>query len=234
MAFVILVLAICASTVFITLGSWSKLVRTPLHARWLLIPIIAIPIALKVIDLPEDQVASLGFGLYLGAYGLLLIFCLLNLSVRGMAVVAIGVALNAVVIGLNRGMPTRAVDGQPVEASALHKPEASTDLLPWLGDIIVLPITRETISFGDLIVGVGLVNVVFWASRERKRHSTDSREIDISTVLGPHDDLDTLLGSTTATAAAGTGELRGPSDIGLASLSPEPEPEPEPASEPRA
>lgn len=186
MAFLILVLALCAATVFITLGSWSRLVRTPLHARWLLVPVVAIPIVLRVVELPTDRIGTLGFGLYLAAYGLLLVFCLLNLSVRGMVVVAVGVALNALVLGLNHGMPTIAVDGVPVERTALHSPRESTDLLPWLGDVIVVPVTRETLSFGDLIIGVGLVNVVFWASRPRRRHTGDDRGEDTTRFTPEH------------------------------------------------
>ena len=230
MAFVILVLAVCAATVFITLGSWSRLVRTPIHSRWLLIPIVAIPVALAFVDIPANRVGTVGFGLYLGAYGLLLIFCLLNLSVRGMVIVAIGVALNALVIGLNHGMPTKAVDGETVEPSALHKPRESSDLLPWLGDVIVMPITRETISFGDLIIGVGLVNVVFWASRPRKRHAGEDGGIDISRYVPPANDTDTLLGSAAASAAAQAeaAELAGLGDA--TALLPTVEPEAEPRS----
>jgi len=185
MAFLILLAAVCAATVFITLGSWSRLVRTPLRSRWLLVPALGIPIALRLIDLPANRVGTIGFGCYLTAYGLLLTFCFLNLSVRGMAVVAVGVALNAIVIGLNHGMPTEAVDGKKVEATALHKPRASNDLLPILGDVIVMPVTRETVSFGDLIIAVGLINVVFWASRPKKRVTISDTAVDEPEVASP-------------------------------------------------
>lgn len=190
MAFLLLLVALCAATVFVTVGSWSRLVRTPLRSRWLLVPAIGIPIALRFIDLPANAVGTWGFGLFLGAYGLLLTFCFLNLSVRGMAVVAVGVALNAFVIGLNHGMPTVAVDDKPVTPSALHIPRSDTDILPMLGDAIVMPITRETISFGDLIIAVGLMNVVFWASRTKKRGSSEpatetATTDDTTDILGP-------------------------------------------------
>ena len=173
MAFLLLLVALCVATVFVTVGSWSRLARTQLRSRWLLVPAIAIPIALRFVHLPANAVNTWGFGLYLAAYGLLLTFCFLNLSVRGMAVVAVGVAMNACILGLNHGMPTVAVDDRPVTPSALHKPQSSSDILPVLGDAIVMPLTRETISFGDLIIAVGLMNVVFWASRPKRRGSTE-------------------------------------------------------------
>lgn len=232
MAFVILVLSACAATVFVTLGSWSRLVRTPLQSRWILVPVIAIPVALAFVDIPANRIGTLGFGLYLGAYGLLLVFCLLNLSVRGVAVVAMGVALNTLVIGLNHGMPTTAVDGASVATTAMHKPRESSDLLPWLGDVIVMPVTRETISFGDLIIGVGLVNVVFWASRPRKRHAEDGPTIDISQYVPPADDIDTMLGSGAPATIdlADTGELAalGDSTATLPAIDTDIEPDPRP------
>lgn len=150
------------------MGSWSRLWHTPLRSRWLLVPALCIPIALRFIELPADRISTIGFGCYIASYGLLLTFCLLNLSVRGMAVVAIGVACNTLVIGLNHGMPTVAVDNNAVTPSVFHNPRSSNDLLPILGDAIVVPVTRETISFGDLIIGFGLINVVYRASRRKR------------------------------------------------------------------
>lgn len=168
MAYLILLFSACVATVAITMGSWSRLWHTPLRSRWLLVPALGIPIALRFIDLPADRISTVGFGCYIASYGLLLTFCLLNLSVRGMAVVAIGVACNTLVLGLNHGMPTVAVDNNTVTPSVFHNPRASNDLLPILGDAIVVPVTRETISFGDLIIGVGLLNVVYRASRRKR------------------------------------------------------------------
>jgi len=59
----------------------------------------------------------------------LLGFCLVNLSVRGMGVVAIGIACNALVIGLNLGMPTKAFHGGRVDTTVTQQPAEHSDLL---------------------------------------------------------------------------------------------------------
>ncbi|MFZ4516131.1 MAG: DUF5317 family protein [Acidimicrobiia bacterium] len=188
MAFLILLASACLATVAVTVGSWARLARTPLRSRWLLVPALAIPITLRFVTLSENQISTIGFGCYIAAYGFLLTFCLLNLNIRGMAIVAIGVACNTLVLGLNHGMPTVAVDGKPVTPSALHNPRAGNDLLPILGDVIVVPGTRETISFGDLIIGVGLINVVFWASRRKRTPALADAPLSVPETDGTEDE----------------------------------------------
>ncbi|HET8601156.1 MAG TPA: hypothetical protein VFL99_12575, partial [Segeticoccus sp.] len=53
-----------------------------------------------------------------------------------------------------------------VETSVKHRPERPGDLLTVLDDRILMPAPfHELLSFGDLILAVGLVDVCFWASR---------------------------------------------------------------------
>jgi hypothetical protein len=92
---------------------------------------------------------------------LLLGFCLVNLNLRGMAVVAIGIALNGTVIVLDRGMPVRAATSVPT--SVMSHDERPSDKLVFLGDVMALG--RQRVSFGDLILAVGLVDVLFHRSR---------------------------------------------------------------------
>ena len=115
-----------------------------------------------------------------------------------MAIVLIGVACNATAITVNRGMP---VDVPPdwlakswVEPTIKHHPQDSDDRLMFLGDIIVLRAPFDAvISFGDLIIAVGLCDVTFHASRKRRRRAlpptngttVDPRTIDLSTFAEP-------------------------------------------------
>lgn len=119
---------------------------------------------------------ALGFGIFVAALVALVVFCALNLHLTGMSIVLIGAALNLLVVALNGGMPVRLADDAPsdrvaaLETSATHLPEDDADALSFLGDIIVLPDPVDrSISFGDLILGVGLVDVLVHASRHRKR-----------------------------------------------------------------
>ncbi|MGH7358589.1 MAG: DUF5317 family protein, partial [Acidimicrobiia bacterium] len=102
-------------------------------------------------------------------YALILAFCILNLRVRGMTIVAIGVAMNALVIGLNQGMPVD-TDGGTVETTAFHRAEQDDDLLPFLGEIVPLPEPfDQMVTFGDLVIAVGLVDAAYHASRRPAR-----------------------------------------------------------------
>ena len=87
---------------------------------------------------------------------------------------AVGIALNGAVITVNHGMPIRAPKAA-VAATTKHHAERPSDKLTPLGDIILVPALRQSLSFGDLIMLVGLVDVLFHCSRNpatRRRVAT--------------------------------------------------------------
>ena len=109
--------------------------------------------------------------LLVGSYALLLAFALANVAVVGMWLVATGIALNLVVIAANSGMPVRpsalraagvvdagAVSGLPLAAK--HHLERPSDRLVVLADIIPVSPLREVVSFGDVVMAVGVADVV--------------------------------------------------------------------------
>ena len=100
-------LGIALLATLLTRGSVVRLFGLPIQSLWLLIVGLGIQVALWLVDVPSDRVDDLGFGLLMLSYALVLAFCFVNIRVRGMAIVAIGFAMNAVVTGLNEGMPTR-------------------------------------------------------------------------------------------------------------------------------
>lgn len=119
--------------------------------------------------------------LVLASYLMLLGFAGLNLHLVGMGVVMIGMAANAAVIGLNDGMPIRpsavvaAELATPEQASrmradAKRRPERPGDQLVILADIVPVPPLREVVSFGDLVIGVGVADVLVHLMRGRARH----------------------------------------------------------------
>jgi len=161
----------------VTRGSYVRLVMAPWRWAGLLLGGFAIQLFLEYADIPESRWHDLGFGLLVASYVLLLGFCFGNLIMKGMTVVMIGVACNAVVIAANQGMP---VDVPPdweqsgwIEPTIKHHPQESDDDLMFLADIIVLRSPFDiVISFGDLILAVGLVDVAFHASRRPRRRRT--------------------------------------------------------------
>src|SRR5205814_3080184 len=93
-------------------------------------------------------------------YACLVLIALANLSVTSMWMVALGLTLNAFVIGLNHGMPvgkraTNAIGHPPAVYAVEHHTERSSEKLAFLGDVIPIRPLGEAVSFGDLIIAVG-------------------------------------------------------------------------------
>ena len=169
----------------VTRGSLRRLFRRPVRGIPLLVVGLGLQIALELLDLSRDRIDDLGFGLFAGSWALILGFCLANVfTLRGIGVVAVGVAMNALVVALNMGMPTsdRLVDRPsgarievPVERTAKERPEHDDDLLGFLGQIIRLPENPidDALSFGDLVIALGVIDVAFHRSRRSRSTLTD-------------------------------------------------------------
>jgi hypothetical protein len=174
----VLTIASAVLVVVVTFGSFAQLSRLTVTGGWMLAAGLGIQILLDVVDVPDDLVETVGYGLLMASFALILAFCLANLRTAGFGVIAIGVAMNALVIGLNQGMPTIDIgndaDGKrirkPVPVSVKHRPERPDDLLKILDDRIVLPEPFDAVvSFGDLVVAVGICELAYFASRRRRR-----------------------------------------------------------------
>ncbi len=174
----ILTLAAATVVVLVTRGDPRRLSRLKISSAWLLFAGLAIQIGLEFVDVPKDQIETLGYGLLMASYALILAFCFVNISTRGFGVIAFGIALNALVIGLNQGMPTAAVGNdkngnrieKPIEQSVKHRPESNDDLLGFLGDKIILPEPfDEVLSIGDLVIAVGICELAFFGTRRPRR-----------------------------------------------------------------
>jgi hypothetical protein len=104
-----------------------------------------------------------------------------NRHITGVAVVGLGLMLNLTAVAVNGGMPVRACalvragafsEGEAITLEAPRHLESPDDPLPILGDIIPVPLTGEALSFGDLIVIVGVADAVRELSRRRARAVT--------------------------------------------------------------
>jgi hypothetical protein len=176
--FFVATIALAIIVVVVTKGSVERLGRLRFRMLWLLFLGLAIQIVLEVVDFPKDRIEDVGFAILLLSYALILGFCLLNRSVRGMTIIAIGVALNVLVIALNQGMPTkddvRERGGRevhvPIEQTVKHRPQEDDDLLAFLGDVITAPgFPNQQFSIGDIVMGLGIVDLCFEGSRVPKR-----------------------------------------------------------------
>jgi hypothetical protein len=120
------------------------------------------------------QLASVRLGgllLLLASYALLLAFSAANALRVGMWMVALGIGLNLLTIAVNGGMPVRpsalvaAGVAEPDEVGTLRiggkrHLERPSDRLMIISDVIPVRPLREVLSFGDVIMGVGLADVV--------------------------------------------------------------------------
>jgi hypothetical protein len=163
----------------LTGGKFRQLGNIRLQRVYLLFAGLGLQILLEVIDLPRARFDDVGLAILLASYVLIIGFGLSNLLLTGMGVITIGIAMNAFVIALNQGMPYRVADGQKQETTVKHRPERDDDILPQLGDYIVLgsPV-NASMSFGDLVIAVGLVDLTFRASRRPRRSRSRTRTAD--------------------------------------------------------
>lgn len=150
------------------------------HARRLelqRLPLLAIGAAGHVAaHLLEDDLATTAMG---ASLAMLLGFAGSNVHVTGIAVIGVGLLLNLVSVVLNNGMPVR---GDALVAAEVVEPEelatigftgprhleTPSDRLGVLGDVLPLPMARQVMSFGDLIVVVGAADALRELGRRRR------------------------------------------------------------------
>jgi hypothetical protein len=137
-----------------------------LRAWWLVVIGFALQVAADHVD-----AGSLGTVAVLVGAASLLAFAALNPQLVGIGVVAIGVAANALVIGIDDGMPVRpaAVVAAHIASRAdepllgygfRHHREGPSDRLRLLADNIPIPPFHQVVSFGDLILAFGVAATV--------------------------------------------------------------------------
>jgi chromate transport protein ChrA len=166
-----------ALVVLVTRGNIKQVARLHLNGMWLLAIGLVIQATLEFIRFPKSEITTIGYAALMASYAFILGFCITNLANRGFGVIAVGVAMNALVIGLNQGMPTKPIGNdarghrvfKPIEQTVKHRQSRGDDLLGALGDRILFPRPfDEIVSFGDLVIAVGVCELVYYASRRER------------------------------------------------------------------
>jgi hypothetical protein len=118
---------------------------------------------------------------HLASYVLAAAFLWLNRELRGLPVVALGAACNAVTIALNGGTLPASADavrraGIPPDSDFLNSAVLDHPVLPWLGDVFAWPQPlplANVFSVGDALIVLG-VGAVSWGASARREDAAAS------------------------------------------------------------
>jgi hypothetical protein len=150
-----------------------------LHIRWLGVAVVGLAFQLVLFHpILAERVGDLGPALYVASTIAVFAALLRNLSLPGLPIVALGAALNLVVVVANGGaMPSdpgawvaltgvAAIPTDDFTNSVLMGPGTA---LPWLGDVFVLPRPiplANVFSMGDVLIAVGIAWCVARSMRQ--------------------------------------------------------------------
>jgi hypothetical protein len=174
--FLVLVLAVAVAVALATGGHLGRVADREWHWPVLVFAALAVQ-ALIEVGPSFPRSSNVGLVLLLVSYVMLLAFCAVNLRHRGLAVVAVGIALNAIVIAADRGMPAKAPGDARVAATIKHHPLSDRDHLTGFGDVIVVRPLHQAVSLGDIFMAGGLISVLVHASRPRRKLTAHDRHL---------------------------------------------------------
>ena len=187
----ILLAALAVALLFSLLfgGSFRRLADT--HIRWG--PCILLSLGLQILIFSRwwqetVSVRAIAGALYIASLAILLYVAWLNRRLPGLGVLALGLAMNALVIFANGGsMPatldalqTSGVVGSPAALEAMRSSNSSIIVegtpLWFLGDIFAIPQRfplANVFSLGDLVIGAGAVWFLVANTRPPTPHGND-------------------------------------------------------------
>jgi len=133
-------------------GDWRRLATLSLRF-W---PLLGLAVGIRLIA-SLDSAAPLG--VYLVSLTGIAVVAVLNWRLPGAILIAIGTAMNILVVALNAGMPydpaTATAVGAPPPTDSLHTVLVSGTRLPFLSDIVPVGIAHGVYSVGDFLIALG-------------------------------------------------------------------------------
>jgi hypothetical protein len=114
-----------------------------------------------------------GLALISSLVGLTLIalVALVNRALPGALLISVGAVLNVLVTGLNGGMPVDpaalASSGKAGPSDTLHVVLDEHTRLPYLADVLLVPVVNNIYSVGDVVLAIGGFWMVFRLVRPR-------------------------------------------------------------------
>lgn len=194
MAFLPVVVAVLAGLAFGIArgGRLANLSRIRVHAPLLAVVAIGSGMALDHWQVPLPRLIALaGMAAGLG-------LAWRNIHLVGMMVLGIGITVNLLPVVLNGTVPVRRdalAEAQMIQSSELPRATLTgsrefadeSTLLADLGDTIPLRATNQVMSYGDLILLVGLADVIANGMRRKRRRHHRTAQPSITTASPVHD-----------------------------------------------
>lgn len=146
-------------------GGWPP---QPSRRRFRHLEVLGVGLGLQVVPDAVELDDTAAGAMVVASYLVLAWFAVANLRVVGMPVALAGLAMNALVVGLNQGMPVRPAaveaaggDADPAEDLGSKRHWEDGDRLAFLGDVVPVRPLAEVVSFGDLVLAAGAADVAF-------------------------------------------------------------------------
>lgn len=169
-------------------GRWSGFTHEPLRAPGYVVLAVVAQVLGAVLSDHSSADWIYPTGLAVSA-ACALVFCVANLRVAGVPLVALGLALNAVVVARNGAMPVSIAAASRAGVSTRtvaygndprHTIAGRGSVWRSLGDVIPvpLPVSPEVVSPGDLLVAAGLGEFIVVTSRRRRVGEADQAPDD--------------------------------------------------------
>lgn len=181
----------------LTGGSLRRLSATPIRFAWLMLVGLVLPALVSQFDVPG------GTFLILIALMAVAAFAATNLHLVGMGVVLVGLAMNVIPVAINGAMPVRAdslvaaglvaaEDVGRAEVSGARRIEEPGDHFTFLGDIIPIRLTKQVLSFGDLVILFGVADIAANLVRRRRKRGDlpTGAEQALAAIAGDAETLD--------------------------------------------
>jgi Family of unknown function (DUF5317) len=169
----VLIVALAATAVgVLSGGSLESLAATSVRFLWIVYVALIVQVGAVILD-PSWLSNDGALWLLLTTNVAIAAFLLINRRLPGMLIAAAGLLLNVAVITANGAMPvsdavldTAGVSEAELDTADL-KHERMTDdtVLPWLGDVIVIPWLREVWSAGDVVLAGGIAYFIWKRTR---------------------------------------------------------------------
>jgi hypothetical protein len=160
-------------------GSLKALADTQFGWLWLLFAGLAVQLTAQIWS-PDWLEGAAGAAVIVVSNLLVGAFVVANRRIPGMLLIGAGLALNVIVIGANGAMPVSASAARSagVEPPELGVGDVEHELLdddtnlPWLGDVLSFPGIPGVFSVGDVVLALGVGQLVYrratWNKRPRR------------------------------------------------------------------